>query len=409
MGYTTRDIHKGKQITMPHSLEKQFTSLYPWAEKKDIHTAYAPYRVCPLGAHIDHQYGIITGFALDKGVYLRFLVSTDGAVNIDSMNFPEHVSFDLQDIGERQGNWGDYAKGAAYALSQNYELKNGIKGVIKGTLPIGGLSSSAAVVLCCLNALCLANGIELSASELIKTALFAENGYVGINVGKLDQSCEVLCKKQHLLALDTRDDSFSLIPSSPSLPKFEIAIFYSGVSRVLGSGYNTRVDEAKSAAYSLKAFAGIEYGLYKDTRLRDVPTTVYDEFRDQLPEVFAKRAQHYFTEMDRVEKGIEAWKQGDLETFGKLVFASGYSSIHAWETGSPELKAIYEISEHVPGIYGCRFSGAGFKGCCMALIDPAYKKEIEEQITREYLQQFPQYKGIFSVHFCKTDDGVRVE
>ncbi len=171
------------------------------------------------------------------------------------------------------------------------------------------------------------------------------------------------------------------------------------------------MDEAKSAAYSLKAFAGIEYGLYKDTRLRDVPASVYDEFRDQLPEVFAKRAMHYFTEMARVEKGIEAWREGDLKTFGMLVFASGYSSIHAWETGSPELKAIYEISEHVPGIYGCRFSGAGFKGCCMALIDPAYKKEIEEQITREYLQQFPpQYKDIFSVHFCKTDDGgVRVE
>ncbi|MGH0052369.1 MAG: galactokinase family protein, partial [Sphaerochaetaceae bacterium] len=331
---------------MPQSLARQFASLYPWAEKEAIHTAYAPYRVCPLGAHIDHQYGIITGFALDKGVYLQFLISSDGAVNLDSLNFPEHVSFDLQSIGERQGNWGDYAKGAAYALSQSYELKNGIKGVIKGTLPIGGLSSSAAVVLCYINALCLANGIALSASELIRTALFAENVYVGIHVGKLDQSCEVLCRRQQLLALDTRDDSYTLIPASPSLPKFEIAIFYSGVSRVLGSGYNTRVDEAKSASYSLKAFAGIEYGLYKDTRLRDVPVSVYEQYREQLPVLFAKRAQHYYTEMERVEKGIEAWKEGDLETFGNLVFASGYSSIHAWETGSAELTALYGISEH---------------------------------------------------------------
>lgn len=176
---------------------------------------------------------------------------------------------------------GDYAKGAVYALSQKYELKNGIKGVIKGTLPIGGLfSSSAAVVLCYINALCLANNIELSSSKLIKIALFAENVYVGINVGKLDQSREVLCKKQHLLMLDTKDDSYTLIPTSSSLPKFEIAIFYSGVSRVLGSGYNTRVDEAKSASYSLKAFAGIEYGLYKDTRLRDVPVSVYEQYRE---------------------------------------------------------------------------------------------------------------------------------
>jgi len=394
---------------MPQSLERHFKSLYPWADSSELHTSYAPYRVCPLGAHIDHQYGVITGFALDKGVSLRFLVSTDGGVNLDSMNFSEHVSFDLGNIAGREGNWGDYAKGAACALSQKYALKNGIKGVVKGTLPVGGLSSSAAVVLCYINALCFANGIELSPSELIKTALCAENEYVGINVGKLDQSCEVLSKKNHLLTLDTKDDSYSLIPAPAFLAQFEIAIFYSGVSRVLGSGYNTRVDEAKSAAYSLKALSGIEYGLYKDTRLRDVPLQVYEDYKDRLPCVFAKRAQHYYTEMDRVEKGIEAWKRGDLSEFGKLVFASGYSSIHAWETGSPELKSIYEIAEHIPGIYGCRFSGAGFKGCCMALIDPAYEKEIEDTVTREYLKQFPQYKDNFSVHFCKTDDGVRVE
>lgn len=394
---------------MPQSLERHFKSAYPWAEPSEIHTSYAPYRVCPLGAHIDHQYGIITGFTLDKGVTLRFLVSSDGAVNLDSLNFPDHVAFELGNVGERQGNWGDYARGAAYALSQKHELKRGIKGIIKGTLPIGGLSSSAAVVLCYINALCYANDFHLSDTELIKTALFAENVYVGINVGKLDQSCEVLCKHNHLLVLDTKDDSYILIPASPSLEHFEIAVFYSGVSRVLGTGYNTRVDEAKSAAYALKALSGMEYGLYKDTRLRDVHVSIYESWKKKLPPVFAQRAQHYYTEMDRVEKGIEAWKQGDLVTFGKLVFESGYSSIHAWETGSDELKAIYEISEHIPGIYGCRFSGAGFKGCCMALINPEYKEAIQEQMTWEYLALFPQYKNVFAIHFCKTDSGVRVE
>nr|WP_319473688.1 hypothetical protein [uncultured Sphaerochaeta sp.] len=80
---------------------------------------------------------------------------------------------------------------------------------------------------------------------------------------------------------------------------------------------------------------------------RDIPPLVYEEYRDRLSVVFAKRTQHYYTEMDRVQKGIEAWKRGDLREFGKLVFASGYSSIHAWETGSPELMTIYDITEHV--------------------------------------------------------------
>ncbi len=392
---------------MPHSLEKMFHAQYPWVEKSEIHTSYAPYRVCPLGAHIDHQYGVITGFALDKGVTLRFAISTDGAVNLDSMNFPEHVQFNLDSIEERQGNWGDYARGAAFSLGRKYQLVNGIKGVIRGTIPIGGLSSSAAVILCYIKALALANEIELSSSELIAIALYAENVYVGINVGKLDQSCEVLSKKNQLLRLDTKDDSFYLIPANPNMPSFELAVFYSGLSRNLGSGYNTRVDEAKSAAYNLKALEGIEYGLYKDSRLRDVPVSVYEKWKDRLPPVFAKRALHYYSEMDRVEKGVEAWKQGDIKTFGKLMFESGYSSINSWETGSPELIAIYEIMTHTPGIYGGRFSGAGFKGCCVGLIDPDYKEQISKQMTREYLAIFPQYKDIFSIHFCKTDDGVR--
>ena len=393
---------------MIDTLQARFRSLYPWVAEGEIHTSYAPYRVCPLGAHIDHQWGIVTGFALDTGVTLRFIVADDGAVNLGSMNFPGYVSYDLDDIAPRQGNWGDYARGAAYALCQRHDLKRGIKGVVEGTLPIGGLSSSAAVVLCYINALCYANEIALSDDELIKTALLAENEYVGIGVGKLDQSSEVLSRKNHLLVLDTLDDSFSLIPASPHVADFEIGIFFSGVSRVLGSGYNTRVDEAKSAAYSLKAYAGMEYGLYRDTRLRDVPPAVFREYRSRLPAIFAQRADHYYSEMARVEQGIAAWKAGDLPTFGALINESGYSSIHSWQTGSDELRAIYEAALTIDGIYGCRFSGAGFKGCCMALVDPAYKEQITEELTRLYLAQFPQYTDQFSVHYCKSDDGVRV-
>ncbi|MDX9916128.1 MAG: hypothetical protein RBS49_09620 [Sphaerochaeta sp.] len=231
---------------------------------------------------------------------------------------------------------------------------------------------------------------------------------MGIGVGKLDQSSEVLSKRDHLLVLDTLDDSFSLIPASPRLADFEIAIFFSGVSRVLGSGYNTRVDEAKSAAYSLKAYAGMEYGLYRDTRLRDVPPSVFREYRCHLPAIFAQRADHYYSEMERVEQGIEAWRAGDLPTFGSLINESGHSSIHSWQTGSDELKAIYEAALTIDGIYGCRFSGAGFKGCCMALVDPSYKEHITAELSRLYLTRFPQYNGLFSVHYCKSDDGVRV-
>ena len=190
---------------------------------------------------------------------------------------------------------------------------------------------------------------------------------------------------------------------------YEIAIFFSGVERNLaGSKFNMRVDEAKSAAYALMAYAGMEYGKFEEARLRDVPREIFEQYKERLPENWCKRATHFYTEFERVEKGAEAWRRGDLDTYGRLSFESGFSSIHNWETGSDELKTLYEIMKTTDGIYGGRFSGAGFKGCCMALVDPAFKETIEERVTREYLKVFPDLTGKYSVHFCHSADGVKL-
>ena len=374
-----------------------------------MHSVFSPYRVCPLGAHIDHQWGIVTGFALDKGVTLSFSLRSDSIIVLDSINFPGHVCFDLRGFPDKEGNWGDYARAAAFSLlRKGYSLEKGFSGVIEGTIPIGGLSSSAAVILCYMKALMLANNITLADMQLVDYALFAENTYIGLNNGKLDQSCEVLCKKQNLLVLDTRSDEYYQIPKNPIMPETEMMVIYSGLSRNLGKGYNMRVDEAKSASYCLKAFSGMEYGTYKDSRLRDVPSSVFKEYGDKLPENFKKRADHYYSEMERVEKGIEAWKKGDIVAFGQLMFESGYSSIYSWETGCPELKAIYTIMKETDGVYGGRFSGAGFKDCCVGLIDPTKREAIKESVTNAYLSLFPEYRDVFEIHFCHTVDGVRV-
>ena len=169
-----------------------------------------------------------------------------------------------------------------------------------------------------------------------------------------------------------------------------------------------RVDECRSAAYALKAFSGMEYGKFEETNLRDVPYEVYLEYKDKLPENWAKRAEHWYTEFMRVEKGAEAWRRGDIEEFGRLSFESGRSSVYNWETGSPELIKLYEIMTETEGIYGGRFSGAGFKGCCMALIDPAFEKSILERVETEYLKAFPQLRGKYSAHICHSADGVKL-
>ena len=209
--------------------------------------------------------------------------------------------------------------------------------------------------------------------------------------------------------MDLKDDSYTLIPTPTNMKPYEIAIFFSGLERSLASSkFNMRVDECRSAAYALKAFSGMDYGKFEETNLRDVPYEVYLKYKDRLPENWAKRAEHWYTEFDRVQRGAEAWRRGDIEEFGKLSFESGRSSIYNWETGSPELIRLYEIMTKTDGIYGGRFSGAGFKGCCMALIDPAYRDEIIARVEREYLASFPKLRGKYSAHICHTANGVRL-
>ncbi|MBR3802103.1 MAG: GHMP kinase [Clostridia bacterium] len=384
---------------------EKFEQIY---KKAAQYTAFTPYRVCPIGAHSDHQLGKITGIAINKGIHIAYGPKENGVIEIQSQQFDKRAQWHVAATPESpQGDWADHLRGATIALNKRYPLRRGLCAVVDGELPIGGLSSSAAVIITFLSALCKMNSIELEPSELITISQEAENLYVGVSCGKLDQSCEVYCKKGHLLYMDLQDDTYELIPKHPDMKPYRIAIFFSGIERTLaGSAFNMRVDECRSAAYALKAYAGMEYGKFEETNLRDVPYEVYLEHKDKLPENWRKRAEHWYTEFDRVQKGAEAWKNGDIETFGRLSFESGKSSIYNWETGSPELKKLYEIMTQTEGIYGGRFSGAGFKGCCMALINPEFEESITEKVTREYLKAFPHLKDKFSVHICKSANGV---
>ncbi len=389
------------------TVDKEFERIYKRAPEEVLFT---PYRVCPLGAHSDHQLGKITGFALDRGVRVACSAKHNGVIEVKSMQFEKRAQWHINSVGEKQNDWADHLRGAVQALSSRYALRTGICAVINGELAIGGLSSSAAVIITFLNALCRVNNIKLTPAEMVEISQEAENKYVGVSCGKLDQSCEIYCRRDHLLYMDLLDDSYELIPQSDSMKPFKIAVFFSGLERSLaGSAFNMRVDECRSAAYALKAFAGLPYGKFNETNLREVPYDVYLEHKERLPENWRRRAEHWYSEFQRVEKGAEAFRRGDIEEFGKLVFESGHSSIYNWETGSPELKKLYEIMTDTRGIYGGRFSGAGFKGCCMALIDPNFEEEIVEKVTREYLAEFPELRGKYSAEICRSEDGAKLD
>ena len=387
--------------------QELFTSLY---KREPAGTAFCSYRICPLGAHIDHQNGKVTGFAIDKGISIAYSPKENGVIELTSLQFEKRAQFHVNAVPKtKQNDWADYLRGATIKLGEKYSLTVGLCGVIEGSLPIGGLSSSAAVIIAFMSALCKVNGIAIPERELITMAMGAENSYVGVSCGKLDQSCEVFSKKDHLLYLDTLDDSYELIPTNPNMKPYKVAIFFSGVERTLvGSKYNTRVDECRATAYALKAFENLEYGKLKHTLLREVPYEVFLKHKDKLPTSWRMRAEHYYSEFARVEAGVQAWRDGDIEKFGKLMNESGYSSIHSWESGSPELKALYEILTKTEGVYGARFSGAGFKGCCLAIINPEYEQSILESVEKQYLSLFPELTAKFSSHICHSADGVQL-
>ena len=384
--------------------EEKFSAIYG---KDPMGISFSPYRICPIGAHSDHNLGKITGLAIDKGIHIAFKPKKNGVVEMCSLQFPKRAQWHIKEIGEKTGDWADYLRGATWALANRYSLTVGLCGVIEGSLPIGGLSSSAAVILAFLDALCQVNGIQLEPQALIDIAFDAEKNYVGVNVGTLDQSCEVLSRKGHLLYLDCRDNHYELIPTNPAMKPYQIAIFFSGLEHSLaGSKYNMRVDELRAGVYALQALSGFDYGKFNEANARDVSFEVYQTYKDRLPVQWARRCEHWYTEFQRVEAGAEAWRRGDLEEYGRLSFESGWSSIHNWESGAPEQIKLYEIMRETSGIYGGRFSGAGFKGCCMALIDPAKADEIRESVERQYLTAFPEMTGKYSFHLCQSADGV---
>ncbi len=370
---------------------------------------FSPYRVCPLGAHVDHQHGLVTGFAIDKGVDLWFNVRQDSCVNLTSKSFDGDVTFDISaKVQIKEKNWGDYARGAKYALSKRCELHNGIDGVIQGSLPVGGLSSSAAVLIAYVMAFAKANGITLKPFEVVQIASEAEREYIGLNNGLLDQACIALSKKDNLLFLDCDSNEYRVIPKNPQMPDFEIGIFFSGLTRSLvNSDYNLRVFECKTAAWNMLAYNDQPLKTFDKTFLRDIPKELYEKTKERMPARFARRAEHFYSEYRRVRQGVTAWETGNIELFGKLSFDSCESSIHNYECGSPELISIYNIMRPLTGVYGGRFSGAGFKGAVIALVNPEYKDRIEQELTEKYLTEYPEYKESFRVFWVHPDDGAR--
>lgn len=393
---------------MIDKLKSKVVSRYG-ANPADVRVVRSPYRICPIGAHIDHQLGPVTAMAIDRAVYVAFAPSGSADVRISSDLFDGEVAFSTDTVPPKEAtSWGNYACGAVEALrSSGHAIGEGIVAHTTGQINEGGLSSSAAVGVAYLLALEAVNDIAVTQEQNIELDRLIENEYLGLRNGILDQSAIILSRDRHLTVLDCKTVTHELVPQPESMAPYAFLVAYSGVKDALVStGYNTRVDECREAASTLLAAVGRPDDA---PLLGNVKNAEYLEHRDALSGDPAKRAEHFFTESERVRRGVDAWKAGDLTRFGDLISESGRSSIVNYESGSEPLIDLYDILVDTDGVLGARFSGGGFRGCSIALVDPDKAESAAAEVAARYAEKQParaaQSDGVL---ICRPADGAGI-
>jgi galactokinase len=324
----------------------------------------APGRVNLIGEHTDYNEGFVLPAAIDLEVRIALRPTGDDRVEMTSVQLGETAAFTFDELAPRpgrRGTWIDYVAGTAWAMREAGLPLRGLTGILDSSVPVGaGLSSSAALELASSWALLDPSATRPAAPAMARICQRAENAYVGVNCGIMDQFASAAGVAGHALLLDCR----SLEAQAAPLPDgLSLVICDTGSPRRLGaSAYNRRRAECEEAVRIIAA---------REPRvraLRDVDEAMLERYRKLLPELVAARAEHVVREDERVGRTVEALAAGDLEAVGLLLAASHESLRELYEVSSPELDAMVEIARAVPGVVGARMTGAGFGGCTVNLV-----------------------------------------
>jgi galactokinase len=371
----------------------------------DVCVIASPYRICPLGAHIDHQGGPVLGMTINAYTLLAFTPTDDGTVRLTSKNYPGKVGFKLDRVPETTGNsWGVYARAAALALKEAYPIEKGFTGLLDGMLPGCGLSSSASVLLAYLHAFAATNHIRLQPWDYVRLTQQAENKYIGLKNGILDQTSIVFGRKGHLLHIDTREEKVCELPDQLGESRYRILVAYSGYSRELTtSGYNTRVQECREAAVRLSRLADSGSAQI----LSDVPEEAFSRYGHKLAPDVGRRANHFFNEVQRVRNGVIAWREGLIDEFGQLMLASCRSSMEQYECGIQPIYDLQKIVSSADGMLGSRFMGGGFGGCVVGFVKHDRAAVAAGDIQQAYRKLHPEVADQAMVYLTDSADGVQ--
>jgi galactokinase len=364
----------------------------------------APGRVNLIGEHTDYNDGYVLPVAIDRSILMAAAPRFDRRVVLHALDFEQRAEFSLDDIQhDGQHPWSNYQRGVAFFLQERgFELA-GINAVISGDIPVGsGLSSSAAVEVAAAYTWQVLSGFSLSRVELALLCQQAENEFVGMKCGIMDQFISALGQRDHALLIDCRTLEHEVVRlgAGEDSPRPSVTIVVCDTMKQRGlvdSEYNARRRECEEGVRLLqKHLPGIK-------ALRDVSSGQFERYQGDLPEVVRRRCRHVVYENERVLQSVGALREGDLVTFGRLMNESHVSLRDDYQVSCRELNVMVEAAWQVEGVYGSRLTGAGFGGCTVSLVAGEAVERFRAHVAAEYQAA----TGIEpQIYVCAVEDGV---
>lgn len=375
--------------TVPEALIRKLTHTFTDEFSRRPQVAAAPGRINLIGEHTDYNDGFVFPIAIDRHVAVAFAPNDTSALRVYAPEYDELVTADLAELVPRQGNgWIDYVAGVAWVFQQEGNAVPGLDMAVSGNVPIGaGLSSSAALEVACARAFAAVSTLEWNPAEMARRGRRAENEYVGVSCGIMDQFAAAASRKGEAMLLDCRtlETTFVSMPDT-----VEVVVMDTGVRRSLtDSAYNERTRQCRQAVAELQAVdPSIEM-------LRDVTSDLLMEHGDRMNPLIFRRARHVVEENERTLRTAEILPT-DPEAAGRLMNASHESLRDLYEVSSTELDAMVEAAREHPACYGARLTGAGMGGCAVALIQKGEAAPFIDRVEAAYRQRFDYPAELFA-------------
>jgi len=374
-------------------IEQRFQAIYGTTPGVVVR---APGRVNLIGEHTDYNDGFVLPAAIDRSIDFAGRKRTDRVVRVHSLDFSGSVEFSLDDIQKDSRHpWSNYIRGVSKYLEEDGHRLTGADIAFGGNVPReAGLSSSAAVEVGTAAFWKTLLHLEVDPVYLVKLSRKAENQFVGVPCGIMDQFISALGRKDHALFLDCRDLTFRHVPLRGDV---KIAVCNSGVKRALAqSEYEVRLKQCREAVAQIASTGRAVKSL------RDVTPADLEAARGVLSEVLFRRARHVVSENGRVLEAVRVLEAGYLERFGELMNASHESLRDDYEVSSKELDILVELAWKQPGVLGARMTGAGFGGCTVNLVREEAAEAFAEAVRRGY-QDALGLKA--EIYICKASQG----